>query len=166
MCNYRSMPETGDHPVAVRAAAFIGPSRWLHRRVHLVRYDAYWADGRLDFEVLEESVHGHCPEVGTGQWVGECGGVVAGPIQPELNPPGNVRGTRWEYGVSSYASYKKAHRKLSVGFVGFGVASLILSLYLLTGPGRDGFGGPVGVLCLIFGLSALSRLIPKKSRWW
>ncbi len=182
MCDYQSMPSTVDHPVAIRATAFIRSSRWLHRPVHLLRYDAYWADGRVDFDVslsktmyrgspadfdvLEESVHDHCPEVGTGEWVGECGDVVAGPTQPEPNPPGNVRGTRWEYGVSNYDSYKKAHRKLRVGFVGFGVASLILGLYLLTGPSSDGFAGPVGVLCFIFGLSALSGFIPKKSRWW
>ena len=45
------MPETADQPVAVRATAFIRPSRWLHRPVRLVRYDAYWADGRVDFGV-------------------------------------------------------------------------------------------------------------------
>ncbi len=122
--------------------------------MHLLRYDAYWADGRVDFDVslskmmyrgspadfaaIEESVHDCCPEVGRGQWVGEFGGVVAGPIQPEPNPPGNVRGTPWEYGVSSYESYKKANRKWCVGF---GLAGLCLGLYLLARPLGDGLVG-------------------------
>jgi hypothetical protein len=103
------MPETVDQPVAVRATAFIRPSRWLHRPVRLVRYDAYWGDGRVDFDVslskmmyrgypadfaaIDESVHANCPEVGTGRWVNEFGGVVEGPTQPDPNPPGNG-GTR------------------------------------------------------------------------
>lgn len=101
VCNYRAMPETVEQPFAVRATAFIRPSRWLHHPVRLVRYDAYWSDGRVDFDVsltkmmyrgyppdfapIDESVHAHCPEVGTGRWVGQHGGVVEGPTQPEPN---------------------------------------------------------------------------------
>jgi hypothetical protein len=91
------MPETADQPVAVRATAFIRPSRWLHRPVRLVTYDAYWSDGRVVFDVslikmmyrgfpadfapIDESVHAHCPEVGTGQWVDGYGRVVEGPTE-------------------------------------------------------------------------------------
>lgn len=173
------MPETVDHPVAVRATAFTRPSRWRHRPVRLVRYDAYWAGGHVDFGVnlstmmyrgspadfaaIEESVHDHCPEAGTGQWVGEFGTVVAGPTQTEWNPPRNVGGTPWKYGVSSYEACKKANRKLRVGF---GAASLILGFFLVTGPLSEGFAGFVGALCVLFGLSALAGLLPKKYQWW
>jgi hypothetical protein len=116
MCNYRFMPETADHPVAVRTTAYIGPSRWLHRPVRLVRYDAQWADGRLDFgvdlaqmmhrglpadfAVIDERVHSHCPEVTTGQWVDEAGRIVEGPTETNENPSGNHAGTPRKYGVS------------------------------------------------------------------
>ena len=76
------MPQPAEKPVAVRATAFTRPSRWLQRPVRLVRYDAYWADGGVDFDVslsqmmyrgypadfaaIDEAVHDHCPEVGTG----------------------------------------------------------------------------------------------------
>lgn len=68
--------------------------------MRVVRYDTYWSDGRVDFDVslskvmyrrypadfadIEENVHEHCPEVGVGQRVGERGGVVEG---PSLNRP-------------------------------------------------------------------------------
>ena len=173
------MPETVEHPVAVRAMAFTRPSRWRHRPVRLVRYDAYWAGGRVDFDVnlsklmyrgspadfaaIEESVHDHCPEAGTGHWVGESGAVVAGPTQTEPNPTGNVRGTPSKYGVSHYESYKKSGSRWRVGF---GATSLSLGLYLVIGPLSDGFAGFVGALCVIFGLSALAGLLPKKYQWW
>lgn len=174
------MPETGDRPVAVRATAFIRPSTWLHRPVHLVRYDAYWADGRVDFDVslsktmyrgspadfatIRDNVHDHCPEVGSGQWVGECGSVVAGPALPEPNPPEYVKGTPWEYGITSNQSSQEANRRWRIIFFCCGIAGLGLGLYLLTGPLGEGFGGFAGVLCFIFGLSALSGVICKKHR--
>ncbi|WP_307025386.1 hypothetical protein [Arthrobacter globiformis] len=173
------MPETADHPVAVRATAFIRLSGWLHRPVRLVRYDAYWADGRVDFGVdlrqmmyrgypadfaaIDDSVHAHCPEVGTGRWVDDFGRVVEGPTRIDPNPPGNGGGEPREYGVSRHESDTKANRKWRVGF---GVASLGLGLYLVTGPISDGFAGFVGMLCSIFGLSSLAGLLPRKYRWW
>ena len=177
MCNYRSMPETTAHPVAVRATAFIRPSRWLHRPVRLVRYDAFWGDGRLDFGVdlrqmmyrgyladfaaVDEFVHAQCPEPGTGRWVDETGRVVDGPSQTDPNPPAKGAGTPRKYGVSRYESDGKANRKWRIGF---GAAGLSLGLYLLTGPISDGFAGFVGLLCCIFGLSLLAGLVPRKYR--
>lgn len=168
-----------DQPIAVRAAAFIRPSRWLHRPIRVVRYDAYWADGRVDFDVslsemmyqgspadfadIKENVHANCPEVGVGQWVGERGRVVERPTLPELNPPSNVRGTPSKYGISGYESYKKTSRTWRLGF---GIASLVLGLYLLTGSLREGLTGLVGVLCVFVGLSALSGLVFKRNRPW
>lgn len=148
--------------------------------MRVIRYDAYWADGHVDFDVslskmmyrgspadfegIEGKVHDHCPEVGTGQWVGERGGVVEGPAKPEPNPPLNVRGTPWKYGVPRYKPNTKTYRNWRIGF---GVVSLSLGLYILfPEPISDGFAGFVGVLCFIFGLSALSGLVPKKYRWW
>ena len=179
MCNYRSMPQPAEKPVAVRATAFTRPSRWLQRPVRLVRYDAYWADGRVDFDVslsqmmyrgytadfaaIDEAVHDLCPQVGTGQWVGEFGGVVEGPTQPDPNPPGKVRGTPRKYGVSRYGSNTKANRAWRLGC---GVAGLGLGVLLTTGPISDGIAGFVGVIFCAGGLASLAGMIPGKHRWW
>jgi hypothetical protein len=145
----------------------------------MVRYDAYWADGRLDFGVdlsrmmyrgypadfatVDESVHAQCPEVGTGQWVDEAGRVVDGPTETDPNPPPNPKGTPRKYGVSRYQPDPTANRAWRLGI---GAVSLGLGLYLVTAPISDGIGGFVGALCSIFGLSSLAGLVPKKYRWW
>ncbi|CAN7236253.1 hypothetical protein LJR078_000979 [Arthrobacter sp. LjRoot78] len=173
------MPETADQPVAVRATAVISPSRWLHRPVRLVTYDAYWADGRVEFDVslskmmyrgfpadfsaIDESVHAHCPEVGTGPWVNEFGGVVEGPTQTDPNPQGNGGGERRKYGVSRYESNPRANRAWRLGR---GLAGLGLGAFLATGPVSDGIGGFVGVIFCAGGLASLAGLIPRKHRWW
>jgi hypothetical protein len=173
------MPETVDQPVAVRATAFIRPSRWLPRPVRLVTYDAYWADGRVGFDVslskmmyrgfpadfapIDESVHAHCPEVGTGRWVNEYGSVVGGPTQTDPNPQRNGGGTRRKYGVSRYESNPKANRAWRLGR---GVAGLGLGVFLTTGPVSDGIGGFVGVVFCAGGLASLAGLIPRKHQWW
>lgn len=179
MCNYRSMPETAEKPFAVRATAFIRPSTWLQRPVRLVRYDAYWADGRVDFDVslsrmmyrghpadfaaIDESVHAHCPEVGTGRWVGEFGGVVEGPTETGPNPPANVRGTPRKFGVPRYQLNTKVNRAWRLGG---GVALLSLGMFLTTGPLSDGIAGFVGVLCCASGMASLAGLIPSRNRPW
>jgi hypothetical protein len=173
------MPETADQPVAVRATAFIRPSRWRHRPVRLVTYDAYWADGRVDFDVsltkmmyrgfpadfapIDKSVHDHCPEVGTGQWIGDYGQVVEGPTQVDPNAPGNRKGVRRKYGVSRYEPNPKASRAWRLGR---GVAGLGIGVFLTTGPASDGIGGLVGVLFVISGVASLAGLITGKRRPW
>ncbi|XAS64531.1 DUF5336 domain-containing protein [Micrococcaceae bacterium Sec5.8] len=173
------MPETADQPVAVRATAFVRPSRWLHRPVRLVRYDAHWSDSRVDFDVslskmmyrgfpadfaaIDESVNAHCPEVGTGQWVDDFGRVVEGPTEINPNPPGNRGGERRKYGVSRYESNPKVKR---VWRLGRGVAGLGIGVFLLTGPASHGIGGFVGLLFVIGGLASLAGLIPGKHRPW
>ena len=174
------MPETADKPVAVRATAFIRPSRWRHRPVLLVTYDAYWADGRVGFDVdlstmmyrgfpadfaaIDESVHAHCPEVGTGQWVDDYGRVVEGPAEMNPNPPGNRGGVRRKYGLSRYESNPKVKRAWRLGR---GVAALGIGVFLTTGPVSDGIGGFVGVLFCVGSLASLAGLIPGKRRpWW
>ena len=152
---------------------------WLHRPVRLVRHDAYWADGRVDFGVslskvmyrgfpadfaaIDESVHAHCPEVGTGGWVNEFGQVVEGPTQIDPNPPGNRGGERRKYGVSRYESNPNANRAWRLGR---GVAGLGLGVFLATGPISDGIAGFVGVIFCVVGLASLAGLIPGKYRWW
>jgi hypothetical protein len=147
--------------------------------VRLDRYDAYWADGRVDFDVslskmmyrgypadfaaIDESVHAHCPEVGTSRWVDEFGRVVEGPTQTDPNPPGNGRGEPRKYGVSRYESNTKANRAWRLGG---GVAGLGLGIFLTTGPISDGIAGTVGVVFCASGLASLAGLIPKEYRWW
>ncbi|MCQ1948147.1 MULTISPECIES: hypothetical protein [unclassified Arthrobacter] len=91
--------ENFERPVAFRATAFIRPSKWLHRPVRAIRYDAYWRDGRLEFGVdlfkllrgmhttdsstLQTNLRATCPEVGRGRWVHESGSVMTGPVPPE-----------------------------------------------------------------------------------
>ncbi|MDQ0661590.1 hypothetical protein QFZ35_000088 [Arthrobacter ulcerisalmonis] len=173
------MPETADHPVAVRATAFIRPSRWLHRPVRLVRYDAYWADGRVDFGVdlskmmyrgypadfatVDESVHAQCPETGTGRWVDEAGRVVEGPTRTAPIPPGNGGGERRKYGVPRYQVNTKANRAWRLGC---GVVGLSVGTFLIAGPMKEGIAGFLGLLCFIFGLALLAGLIPGSFRWW
>ncbi len=173
------MPQTADKPFAVRATAFTRPSRWLHRPVCLVRYDAYWADGRVDFDVslsqmmyrgypadfaaIDESVHAHCPGVGTGRWVDEFGGVVEGTTQIDPNPQESGGGRRRKYGVSRYESNPKAARAWRLGR---GVAGLGLGIFLATGPISDGIAGFVGVIFCAGGLVSLAGLIPGKRRPW
>lgn len=147
--------------------------------MRLVRYDACWADGRVDFGVslskmmyrgfpadfaaIDESVHANCPETGTGQWVDELGRVVEGPTETDPNPSANVRGTPRKYGVSRYQPNPRANRMWRLGR---GVISLSLGVFLTTGPISDGAAGFVGVLCCAFGLASLAGLIPGKHRPW
>jgi hypothetical protein len=179
MCNHQSMTETVDQPVAVRATAFIRPSRWLHHPVRLVTYDACWADGRVGFDVslskmmyrgfpadfaaIDESVHAHCPEVGTGPWVDEFGRVVEGPAQVDPNHQGRGRGERRKYGVSRYESNPKVDRAWRLGR---GVAGLGLGAFLTVGPVSHGIAGFVGVIFCAGGLASLAGLIPSQRRWW
>ncbi|MGY4857704.1 hypothetical protein [Cryobacterium sp. AP23] len=170
------MPATRQvQPVAARATAFIGSSRWLNRPVRMVRYDALWPDGRVEFNVslttamyrgwpadfapIEDSVHDNCPEVGTGRWVNEFAKVIDGPAERDPNPP--VVGIRRVFGATRREPNPRVRRawRLSVGVVGLG-----LGILLLIGPARAGVIGLPGALCCFVGLMALAGLIPVKRR--
>ncbi|WP_043470611.1 hypothetical protein [Arthrobacter sp. Rue61a] len=176
------MPETVERPVAVRATAFNKPSRWLRRPTRFVRYDACWADGRVDFDVsltqvmyrghpadfaaVEQSVNAQCPEVGTGEWVDEFGRVVDGPDQSGSRPPGARRrpstgGQRRKYGVSGYESYTKWR---SAWRFGGGVLGVGVGVVLILGPVGAWWAGPVGVVCFVCGLAGLASLVMGKNR--
>lgn len=98
------MPETAEQPTAIRARAYIGSSKWLHRPVRLVRYDALWPDGRVepdvdvwevmyrgrhttDSAVIQQKVRASCPPVGTGRWVHQSGTFIEGPVEAEPRLP-------------------------------------------------------------------------------
>jgi hypothetical protein len=150
------MPERKDWPVAVRATAFIRPSRWLHRPLRLVRYDAYWANGRVDFNVRLSQVmyRGHPADFAA---------IDESPAELDPKSAAGAGGVRRKYGVSRYQTNKKldAAWRLGGGGAGTGLGTL-----LLTGPMSDGPVGFVGVLCLLGGLSALAGFIPKKYQPW
>jgi hypothetical protein len=171
------MPGTLDLPVAARATAFIGPSRWLRRPVRMVRYDACWPDGRVEFNVslskamyrgwpadfapVSDSVHAHCPDVGTGQWVDERGQVTEGPALGDPNPP--LRGIPRQHGATRRDLTPKARLAWRLG----GGAALIgLGVLLLAGPAGDGIGGAVGAVCCLSGVAVLAGLVPKSRRRW
>ncbi|MHA7303783.1 hypothetical protein ACX80E_00810 [Arthrobacter sp. TMN-49] len=173
------MFETVDQAAAVRATAFIRLSRWRHRPERLVRYDAYWANGRVEFDVslskmlfrgspadfdpVAKSVHAHCPEAGTGRWVNEFGCVVEGPTQTDPNPPGKGRSKWHRYGVSRYESIMRATYAWRLGG---GIASLGLGILLLNAPISDGPAGLVGAVFSLTGVASLACLIPGKNRPW
>ncbi len=75
---------------------YLRPSWWRRRPVRTFRYDALWADGRVDrdidlvkvmymnapadYQVTKRAMLEHCPATGTGQWVGYATGfLVDGP---------------------------------------------------------------------------------------
>jgi hypothetical protein len=177
--NDRAMPTRTDQPIAIRATAFIGESRRLRRPVRRVRYDACWADGRVQFDVslvsamyrgspadfapLEDSVHKNCPEIGTGRWVNEFAQVVDGPSELDPNPPGPRGGRPRTHGVIRREPTPAVRRAWRLGV---GVAGLGGGILLLTGPSTDGILGVVGVLCCLTGLAALAGRIPRRLRWW
>ncbi|MBT2585585.1 hypothetical protein [Arthrobacter sp. ISL-95] len=167
------MPETLDLPVAVRATAYTGSSKWLRRPSRFVRYDACWADGRVefgvsltqamyrghpaDFAAIDESVHSHCPEVGTGLWVDDSGQVAEGPDQPG---PSGSGGRPRKYGFSR----SESSAKWSYGFqLGGGVLGVGLGALLIMGPLNVWWAGPLGVVCFLSGLAALTGLVMRKN---
>ena len=108
------MSETADQPVAVRARAHIGTSKWLRRPVRLVCYDARWANGRVEFDVniykvvlremhttdkeaIFQSMNATCPEAGIGQWVHVRFGVIDVYSGPEPTAPKNRGGRPVKY---------------------------------------------------------------------
>ena len=173
------MPTTTDHPVAVRATGFIGESRWRRRPVGRVRYDALWADGRVEFDVsltaamyrgwpadfqpIEDSVHANCPEVGTGRWVNEFAAVVDGPEVETPNPPGPRSG--WP-GPSRVARREPNPRARLAWRLSLGVVALGVGILLLTGPAANGVFGLVSALCALGGLVTLAGAVPRRFRWW
>jgi hypothetical protein len=179
VCDHRPMPATTDHPIAVRASGFIGESRWRRRPVSRVRYDACWADGRVEFDVsltaamyrgspadfqpIRDSVHANCPEVGTGRWVNEFAAVVDGPEVENPNPPGPRSG--WP-GRSSVAPRERSPRARLAWRLSLGVLALGVGILLLTGPAGDGVLGGVSALCALVGLMVLAGAVPRRFRWW
>jgi len=179
MCDHLSMPTTADRPVAVRATAFVGESRWLRRPVRRVWYDAVWADGRVDFDVslasamyrgspadfasISDVVHDCCPEAGPGRWVNDFGQVIDGPAELNPNPPGSRSGRPSPFGIVR----REPNPRVRLAWrLGLGVLGLTLAVLLLTGPSTDGPVGPVGVLCCIGGVAGLASLVPRKLRGW
>jgi hypothetical protein len=172
------MRATTDQPVAVRATAFPGRSRWWRRPVRRVRYDACWADGRIgfnvsltgamyrgapaDFQPVGASVHAHCPELGTGSWVDDRGAVVDGPAEVDPNPPGVRAGRAQAYGETRRELSPKSRAAWRLGVGG---AALGIGTTLLLGPLRDGIAGAAGVLFHIGGLATLVGVMPGKRRW-
>jgi hypothetical protein len=172
------MPEGSDQPVAARAAAFIGTSRWLRRPQRMLRYDARWPDGRVEYDVslvktmyrgwpadfapIDEAVHAHCPELGIGAWVGENGWVFEGPVRDDPHAPTDVRrrpakyrAVKREPNPTAQLAWRLAG---ALGVLGGGV-------WLVTTAG-DGVLGWVGVLCSLGGAAGLTNLVPRLRRWW
>lgn len=172
------MPESAEKPVAVRAVAFIGISRWRHRPERRVRHDAYWADGRVDFDVslskmmyrgypadfapIENAVHEHCPEFGVGHWVDEFARVVDGPRPPEPTPPVGGWGRPREYRPTKKAPTAGGRLARRLGASVIGLAAGVFVLRVSDG---QGFPGMLGALVVLFSLAPLlSLLLPARRR--
>ena len=172
------MPHPSHQPVAARAVAFIGPSRWLRRPVRMLRYDTRWPDGRVEYDVslvktmyrgwpadfapIDERVHAHCPEIGTGPLVTEAGWVVEGPENRDANAPRDVRGRPAKYRAVKREPNPRAQLAWRLAA---GLAALGVGVWLITTAG-DGVLGWVGVLCGLGGLAGLANLVPRRRRWW
>lgn len=164
-------------PVAVRATAFRGTSRWRRRPVRLVGYDALLPDGSVRFDVdlawampahpadastRDVNVHDRCPEVGAGPWVDEFGRAVDGP--DDAGPPLSARrrARPRPRDLPRLRASAKSGRRWRARL---GVAALGLGVVLVVGPLRDTPAGFVGVVCALAGLAALLDLIPRARRW-
>lgn len=178
MCHHRRMRESLDRPVAVRATAFRGTSRWRRRPVRFVGYDALLPDGSVRFDVdlaaampahpadastRDANVHDRCPEVGVGPWVDEFGRAVDGP--DDGGPPLSAR-RRARSRPSDVSPHRPSAKLRRLWRTGFGVAALGVGALLVIGPLRDTPVGFVGVLSAFAGLTALAGLIPRARRWW
>jgi hypothetical protein len=91
-------------PEVFRATASIEPSGWLRRPRRRVRFDAKWADGRIehdvdltslmyrrapaDYEVTRRAMLENCPEVGTGRWIQWPWGFVLNDDGTSMRPSG------------------------------------------------------------------------------
>lgn len=156
----------------------MGESRWRHRPVRRVQYDACWADGRVDFDVtltsamyrgwpadfapISDSVHANCPEVGTGLWVNEHAAVIDGPAVRNPAPPGPLIGRPRPFGVIRHKPNPRARLapRLSLGLGSIGAGAL-----LVTGPFADGILGVVGAICCMGGAVSLVGLVPGRFRF-
>ncbi|MDO9409414.1 hypothetical protein [Patulibacter sp.] len=161
-----------ESPSAVRAAASVRPSRWRRRPRRFVRYDALWADGRVeldvglsdamyrghpaDFEPVRRAVHAACPEVGTGRWVDDRGAVIDGPGAPASTAPGADGGRPRAYRPPQDRRWASPRTWRLAG----GSAAVAVGVPLVTGVLGDGVAGPVGVVLCLSGVAALAGLRP------
>lgn len=165
--------------MAVRAVASFRESRWTGRRTRVCRYDAYWADGRVDFDVdlvkamyrgypadfepIDRVVHAECPEVGAGPWVDERGMITDGPTPeelPGLSGVGRPRPYRDDQDPRT-ALQQTTDRAWRVGP---GVAALAIGILMLTRSSDSGALGVIGVVCVIIGLASLASLLTGRAR--
>jgi hypothetical protein len=172
------MRESPDRPVAVRATAFRGTSRWHRRPLRFVGYDALLPDGSVRFDVdlaaampahpadastRDANVHDRCPEAGAGPWVDEFGRAVEGPDAG--GPPLSAR-RRARPRPTDLPDRRPATKGGRRWRTGFGVAALGLGAPLIIGPLRDTPMGFLGVVSALAGLAALAGLLPRAKRWW
>jgi hypothetical protein len=168
-------------PLAVRAAAFVRPSRVLRRPVRMVRYDALWPGERVEFGVslsglmyrrapadfapIARAVHATCPEVGTGRWVDRWGGVVDGPagLPPAESATRGARRRRHRAPGSTPGPERTRTRGRALRLA-CGVGGLGLGIPLVLGALGDGVAGPVGAVACLIGVSALAGLVPARRR--
>ena len=172
------MTESAEKPVAVRAVAFRGTSKRRRRPERRVRYDALWADGRVDFDVslsemmdgrdradftsVQDAVHEHCPELGAGQWVDDVARVVDGPQPPEPTPPAEGWGQPHRYRPATKAPSRQARiaRRLGASVLG-----LLVGLFAVRVSDAQGFFGIAGASVMLLSLApSLSLLLPARRR--
>ena len=155
------------------------PSRWPGRRgrpVRVCRYDALHHDGRVetdarltvmyrrspaDFEVVSRTVHDHCPEVGTGAWVGAAGDLVDGP-GPVDHPGRRVRNGRrapWPP-----LDRRRDPRRVLLWRAGLGAVAVVTGVLVLVGTGGAGLLAALGALTALCGSAALATTLPGGSR--
>lgn len=138
----------------------------------MCRYDALHHDGRVetdvrltvmyrrspaDFEVVSRTVHDHCPEVGTGAWVGAAGDLVDGP-GPVDHPGRRVRNGRrvsWPP-----LDRRPDPRRVLLWRAGLGAVAVVTGVLVLVGTGGAGLLAALGALTALCGSAALATTLP------
>ncbi|WP_157683827.1 hypothetical protein [Microlunatus soli] len=169
------MPSVDDEqPIAVRASSSYRESRWLHRRIRICRYDACWADGRVEFDVdlvglmyrgqpadfdpIDRTVHLECPEDGVGPWVDRQGQITSGP-EPEIPSGLDGVGRRFPDRVKRYTPGTSPRPSTYAWRIGPGLVGLAIGVLLLTKASGASALGVLGVICVLIGLASLVSLV-------
>jgi hypothetical protein len=148
--------------------------------VRVCRYDAYWPDGHVDFDVnlvqvmyrgqpadfepVRIAVHEECPEYGAGPWIDRTGQVVDGPEpkDPDWLKPGVGRPIPYRRPGKSSGGLQRTVTyawRIGPGLIAF----LIGILLLLRSPGASAVG-LLGALCILLGAASIVSLITSLRR--
>jgi hypothetical protein len=162
-------------PVAVRAVAFVAPSRWSRRTVRRVRYDALWPSGRVEFDVslvdamyrgapadyspVAHAVDDRCPELGAGPWIDGSASEIEGPALLEGRPLDAREGRRRRFRPPS----DQPRRSSATAWrAAVGLVLLAIGVAGLAATGFEGFAAFGAFVPTTIGLALLGGLLERR----